>query len=1191
MKTKPSTISKTLSSFLTFFLLIQLIAGIFLFVPKPQEVKANGTSWYNSNWLYRKKITIDHTKVSATLTNFPVLVNLSSDSNLASRAQSDGDDILFTSSDGTTKLSHEIEKYSSSTGELVAYVKIPSLASTTDTEIYMYYGNPSTINQQDVANVWNDNYISTWHLNGSSGVVSDSLQNKYGLIFGTSSSVVAGKIGNAISFGGDGYIHINTSLDSSIKFGVIADIHHTLYPFTYPNIGDNSARMQAFVSAMNSQGANFIITVGDNAHNLKNPVTTTTKLSSSEFLNNIDSLKTDLTAFNGNVYYTLGNHDVLCATTSDTISHLNDPASGSYMPSNYYYFDYPDQRWRFVVLDSQYNLDGTDKGPSDNDYSEGYIPPAEQTWLTNTLNNASSSGYKVIIFNHQKITVTGTSGINNSTAIRAIIEGSGVVPLVLQGHRHENESMSYNGVSYVNFYSPVDHGSDTSNDDWALVDVKTDGSILITGSGSVKNLSFNTNNLAVVPSGAKKWSVSTWVKGNTWSNDSWGNGIYYESLLSGDELSRFRLKITALGILAVGYRDTAGSFKEFGDSSSTISTNSWHYVVVTVDTDTDIAEYYIDGIHDKTNSFSGGPITTSGKINIIGAGQITTSAYQGYFKGLIDELRISTTTLSASWIATEYNNQNSPSTFYSLGSEDGYPITPTIRTPSVLSANSIRWNFTDNNSYETGFNLYDNTGTLVTTSATANLTYLDENALSENTQYTRYVKAYNSYGESASSSATSTYTLVDTPTNLTATQITTTSVALSLDSFPNATSSSSGYYFANTTKGTNSGWIQTNTWSETTLLPNTQYTYTVKYRNGNGVETGTATTTQYTIIQSPTSVSFDSIGVSSITVSASGTLSNLASSTSGVYFDETSGNSGGADSTWLQTNSYQNTGLSENTQYTYQVKARNGDGTVTSYTATSSKYTLADTPTGLTTINTADQSITVSVDTLPNATSGSSGYYFSQDSHNSGWIKTNSWQDTGLACGTNYTYSVIYRNGNGAETSAISQTFRTPNCSGAIIISPQIDQQLIQPQSSIPTVTFEKPISQMTRDELLAKIAEITQAISQIKSLMSNNQLSNPPSNIPTAFFFTTNLKQGVINIAVKYLQMLLNQGKDTQLAESGVGSLGNETTYFGPKTTQAVIKFQEKYKDEILKPLGFISGTGFVGKTTRDKLNELLGK
>lgn len=291
-------------------------------------------------------------------------------------------------------------------------------------------------------------------------------------------------------------------------------------------------------------------------------------------------------------------------------------------------------------------------------------------------------------------------------------------------------------------------------------------------------------------------------------------------------------------------------------------------------------------------------------------------------------------------------------------------------------------------------------------------------------------------------------------------------------------------------------------------------------------------------------------------MSASGTLPNLASSTSGVYFNETSGNSGGSDSSWQQTASYQDTGLSENTQYAYRVKARNGDGTTTSYTATSSKYTLADTPTGLTTINTADQSITVSVDVLPNATSGSSGYYFSQGSHNSGWIQTNSWQDTGLGCSGSYSYSVKYRNRDGVETSAITQTFRTPNCAGAVIITPQI----IQPTETTP---LQPP----------------------------NQPTSNPIPNIPTTFSFQAGAKQGTISQSVKYLQIILNQNRDTQVSQTGAGSPDKETNFFGPKTKQAVIKFQEKYKDEILKPWGLTKGTGIIGKTTKAKLNQLLGK
>jgi hypothetical protein len=198
--------------------LFALVGFVFALICVQQ---AQAQSWYSSSWLYRKSITIDFTKVGATVTNFPVLINLASDPNLAAGALATGNDILFTSSNGTTKLNHEIEKYTGATGLLVAWVQVPSVSSVSNTVIYMYYGNAAAANQQSVTATWDANYKAVWHLKesvGGVGAIKDSTANAKnatdtnGVVLGA-----AGQMGNAFTFdGANDYVSVGANALGSL---------------------------------------------------------------------------------------------------------------------------------------------------------------------------------------------------------------------------------------------------------------------------------------------------------------------------------------------------------------------------------------------------------------------------------------------------------------------------------------------------------------------------------------------------------------------------------------------------------------------------------------------------------------------------------------------------------------------------------------------------------------------------------------------------------------------------------------------------------------------------------------------------------------------------------------------------------------------------------------------------------------
>jgi len=83
------------------------------------------------------------------------------------------------------------------------------------------------------------------------------------------------------------------------------------------------------------------------------------------------------------------------------------------------------------------------------------------------------------------------------------------------------------------------------------------------------------------------------------------------------------------------------------------------------------------------------------------------------------------------------------------------------------------------------------------------------------------------------------------------------------------------------------------------------------------------------------------------------------------------------------------------------------------------------------------------------------------------------------------------------------------------------------------------------------------------------------------SFAFKSTLVVGSKGDEVKELQKCLSRYPE-------IYPEGKITGYFGSQTKAAIIKFQEKYKQEILAPFGLEKGTGDVKSKTREKLNEV---
>ncbi len=107
---------------------------------------------WKAGWGYREKIEIPTSVTGSELPNFPAYAPFDN-ADIAARAQADGDDIIYTTDDGTTALKVDRESYSAGVG--FDHVKIPLVNSDgANAVFYRYYGNPDATDTLDPEAVW-----------------------------------------------------------------------------------------------------------------------------------------------------------------------------------------------------------------------------------------------------------------------------------------------------------------------------------------------------------------------------------------------------------------------------------------------------------------------------------------------------------------------------------------------------------------------------------------------------------------------------------------------------------------------------------------------------------------------------------------------------------------------------------------------------------------------------------------------------------------------------------------------------------------------------------------------------------------------------------------------------------------------------------------------------------------------------
>lgn len=251
------------------------------------------------------------------------------------------------------------------------------------------------------------------------------------------------------------------------RFGIVADCH-------YADADARSGRyyresldkLAECVELMNVEKVDFLVELGDFKDEDKKPVEEKT-------LSHLRAIERVFRKFAGPTYHVLGNHDMDSISKQQFLANVEN--TGIDPTKTYYSFDC--KGVYFVVLDANYREDGVDYDHGNFNWTSANIPRHELDWLAADLARARGS---VVVFIHQLLAGVDSHRVKNAEQVRSILESSGKVPAVIQGHKHKGMYTQIEGIHYYALKAVVE-GSGEENNSYAIVDVLPNADITITG--------------------------------------------------------------------------------------------------------------------------------------------------------------------------------------------------------------------------------------------------------------------------------------------------------------------------------------------------------------------------------------------------------------------------------------------------------------------------------------------------------------------------------------------------------------------------------------------------------------------------------------------------------------------------------------------------------------------------------------